>query len=482
MESLERFTAVNELDPRSFPEIGFQSYEMLKNDGLEQRDAFVNNKVHNPHVTYPEFSGAVEKMDNGIAALTAAIERVEESEKDPQMLEAIRSSLDYRRIEKEYIKTLARLDQSNNFEEQDALAAKARMLNTELYGEPNPETVKRARAEVWAQISEKQLSTGAAMMARELEEIYGFAKPDSRAQRLPDLGSSAALDWAGEQMLAANSDIEALVNDFWLHKVAENGTDYVCEPHDIQKIFEQVIALRDPENTMQLRAILEEGATALSWDSSRMAVIIGAKRTPIQNVDELTKKIFHEFGVHGQRAINGAKTGVIPLATGLFTNTLQPDYLTYEEGVAVLLEAAIGSESPKWNAGNLAYTLNIDAAQNGKDFRGAYEQEWRRRVLMNLNDNEEPSEAFIAKHKNAAYGSVMRVFRGTPIDRADTIGSLTYNKDLAYLEGRIIAIKHLDRLYENRDGEGFQAIFAGKYDPTNEVQAKIMARAIAKNA
>lgn len=166
------------------------------------------------------------------------------------------------------------------------------MLNTELYGEPNPETVKRARAEVWAQIGEKQLSTGAAMMARELEEIYGFAKPDSRAQRLPDLGSSAALDWAGEQMLAANSDIEALVNDFWLHKVAENGTDYVCEPHDIQKIFEQVIALRDPENTMQLRAILEEGATALSWDSSRMAVIIGSKRTPIQNVDELTKKYF----------------------------------------------------------------------------------------------------------------------------------------------------------------------------------------------
>lgn len=51
---------------------------------------------------------------------------------------------------------------------------------------------------------------------------------------------------------------------------------------------------------------------------------------------------------------------------------------------------------------------------------------------------------------------------------------MTYNKDLAYLEGRLLAIDYLKKLYQTNDTKRLDECFIGKFDPTNPVQARIM--------
>ena len=89
-----------------------------------------------------------------------------------------------------------------------------------------------------------------------------------------------------------------------------------------------------------------------------MAVVVGGKRVPIKTSDELFCKVLHEFGVHGQRSINGLKTKLPVLGMGLFTDTPRPDYLTFEEGLATTVEEMIGDTVPKWTAAKLGHYIN----------------------------------------------------------------------------------------------------------------------------
>jgi len=77
----------------------------------------------------------------------------------------------------------------------------------------------------------------------------------------------------------------------------------------------------------------------------------------------------------------------------------------------------------------------------------------------------------IEKAKRNTYASLERVYRGTPSDlrRRNSDGSLrviTYNKDLAYLKGKLTVYKYL----ENADESDIALAFKGKFDPTNKRQ------------
>ena len=192
-----------------------------------------------------------------------------------------------------------------------------------------------------------------------------------------------------------------------------------------------------------------EDKTALSWESSEMAVIVGGKRAPIKTSDELFRKVLHEFGVHGQRSVNGLKTKLPVLGMGLFTNTPRPDYLTFEEGLATTVEEMIGDAVPKWTVVKLGHYINISLAEHGVDFRAVFETAWRYRLLAKLKNNQEVTEEMISKEQRLAYGACVRIFRGTQpdmVDKKPDVAPLTFNKDLAYLEGRVLAMQYLARV------------------------------------
>lgn len=289
---------------------------------------------------------------------------------------------------------------------------------------------------------------------------------------LPDFHDES-LSWAGEHILEKNADIEQLIYSFWHDKKNEFGSEYTCGPEDIVEAFEQVLALMDPEGKSGVSIILDPEATALSWESPLMAVKVGGKRAPITSHKVLFQKVLHELKTHGGRAISGLKTSLPVLGTGLFTNTRRPDYLTFEEGFATTIEEAVSGSDPKWDGSKLGHYLSITMAQNGGDFRSVFETSWRYRLLMKVGSGQEVTDEMIAREKAITYTACVRVFRGNQTNIQELVPGITpmtFNKDLAYLEGRVIAMRHIAKLHRNQDIEGLDRLFKAKYDPTNPTQ------------
>lgn len=481
------------INPHNLPEAGFQSYTELVNNALDQREDFIAGKFRNPRFEHRRLRD-MSALDKGVIALGRAREEATDREPDSVFREAIGSSLAFRMAEMEYVKLLGQLEflhhEGGNQEELSEVQEQARLLGRELYGQPQPEIRDAALNELWNILDSKTYHPTAQVLYDELtdgftwqgQEMPAMLRAEDGEARLPRFEKNEALEWAGEQIIEHNADIQALVQEFWDQKVKECGEEYVCGPADIVEVFQAVIKLRDPDHTSGVTVKLVEGKTALSWESPEMAVVVGGKRVPIATSDQLFRKVLHEFGVHGQRSINGLKTKLPVLGMGLFTDTPRPDYLTFEEGLATTVEEMNGNDAPEWTTAKLGHYINISLAEQGADFRTVFETAWRYRLLGKLENDEEVTQEMINKEQRMAYGSCVRIFRGTQPDMADRqpgVAPLTFNKDLAYLEGRVLAMRHLESLYAHQDVDGVTRLFAGKYDPTNPKQQELMMGALA---
>lgn len=483
------------INPRVLPEAGFQSYAELVSDATVQREGFLQGEYRNPTFTYSRM-GESDRLNEGIQKLEAAKEAALEVEQDGVYRAAIASSLDFRRAEMEYVNLLATVaDLRNTNGSPEALSEAvelARHVGGELYGAPRPEIRDAALNELWSILEAKTYGPQAQHIYHELvngSRYEGQATPalpraEDPSAQLPRFEDNAGLDWAGEKIIEQNADIQALIDAFWDEKVALHGDEYACAPADIAEAFQAVIDLRDPSHESGVTVRLAEGKTALSWESPEMAVLVGEKRAPITNRDELFRKVLHEFGVHGQRSINGLKTDLPVLGLGLFTEPTaehRADYLTFEEGLATTVEEMIGDTPPQWTPAKLGHYINISLAEQGFDFRDVFETAWRYRALTSLKDGEDVTDQAIEKAKANAYNACVRIFRGTQPDLREATGldnaPLTFNKDLAYLEGRYVAMNYLQQLYERQDNTGVEQLFAGKFDPTNPQQLELVQRA-----
>ncbi|QHU90682.1 DUF1704 domain-containing protein [Candidatus Saccharibacteria bacterium oral taxon 488] len=481
------------INPHNLPEAGFQSYTELVNNALDLRKSFIAGEFRNPRFEHSHFHD-MSALDRGIIALGQAREVATDRESNSVFRGAIDSSLGFRMAEMEYVKLLGQLEflhhEGGNQEELSEVQEQARQLGHELYGQPQPEIRDAALNELWNILDGKAYHPTAQVLYDELangftwqgQEMPAMLRAEDGEARLPRFEKNEALEWAGEQIIEQNADIQALVQEFWDQKVEENGEGYKCSPADIVEAFQAVINLRDPDHTSGVTVKLVENKTALSWESPEMAVVVGGKRAPIATSDQLFRKVLHEFGVHGQRSINGLKTKLPVLGMGLFTDTPRPDYLTFEEGLATTVEEMNGNDAPEWTAAKLGHYINISLAEQGADFRTVFETAWRYRLLAKLKNNQEVTQEMINKEQRMTYGSCVRIFRGTQPDMADRqpgVVPLTFNKDLAYLEGRVLAMRHLESLYANQDVDGVTRLFAGKYDPTNPKQQELMMGALA---
>lgn len=482
-----KYSSVAEiLDPRDhLPEIAFQSYEQLRNDAMGQKGAFLAGEFRNPELSYPDLD--IDRLNNQISRLHEAIHTVDEIEPDKEKVRVISDTIEFRIAEMEYVKLVGELDNAVKFgspEEQiRTYVDKVRALSEHLYGSVEEDIKNSVRAEVWRQLDNKSLSPSAQVLYNALKNgfkwgdrsVEALPQPDT-ADSLPDF-SHPSLAWAGEIVLADNADIESYFSAFWDQKVGQYGKDWVAQPDDIVEAFEGALRLFDPENISSVQAEIQEGVSAMSWSSSGVAIRVGQIRSPIHSAEGLLQKFIHEGVVHGKRAIEGLKTELPILGTGLFTNTPRGDYLTFEEGLATTLEEAVSGTVPEWNGKNLGHYLNVAQAAEGADFRNVFEIAWRYRLLMSLDDNQEVGEALITKEKSEAYSAVVRIYKGTPLRLQEKYRDIvlpTYNKDLSYLRGRFIVMRYLEELYEANDEDGFRKLFKAKFDPTIPEQMAIV--------
>ena len=193
----------------------------------------------------------------------------------------------------------------------------------------------------------------------------------------------------------------------------------------------------------------------------------------------MLSKIFHEYVVHGGRAIEGSKTELPVLGSGLFTDA-QPgeasDYLTFEEGLATACELAVQSSEHEWEFSMLDKYLAISLAYEGRDFRQVYETLWRARALMGMKEDGDIDQAAILQAQKSAYAATLRVFRGTPtaMPRRTEDGELrvlTFNKDLAYLKGKMLIIDFAKQYKDNP--AMLQLAFKAKSDLLNSKQRSL---------
>ena len=133
------------LNPRNSPELGFQSYEMLKGNAetrAAQMHAFMTDSVRNPDLEYPRLD--THELQQGINALHDILDASQEQD-SKALSDAVWESASYRMAEMYWLMSASRLQlaaedtQSPNL---DTLARRTQELNEGLYGVPEREITK----------------------------------------------------------------------------------------------------------------------------------------------------------------------------------------------------------------------------------------------------------------------------------------------------------------------------------------------------
>ncbi len=195
---------------------------------------------------------------------------------------------------------------------------------------------------------------------------------------------------------------------------------------------------------------------------------IGTNHIPIDTPLEMLASVVHEYGVHVGRNLAGEDSGVFVSATGHY------DYLDFEDGLATVCEQIIENRQAELTHVNLRHYINIGFAEGlgadgPKDFRDVFEVAWRMRALASPKEDTVITDKDVQQAKSLAYqNDVRRLFRGTTAD----IPGVVYTKDLVYVRGRIKATLHLAE--HAGDGDEFERLFSAKYDPTIELQDRVV--------
>lgn len=478
------------LRPDVTPEMGFQSYEFFAGDGVyrkRQRDDFIAGKQRNPVLDYPALAQVDAQLQPGIGRLEALQDETL-GMSDELSRDAVYDSMSYRLAEMYWVKEAARLnmyaqDDTKSDEFQQS-AERYQAVNEELYGTPDPAVTAAVYGEIMAQAESKRLHPSAqkiydellegahVMIGEETVAIPGIAGkqegrlPEQMHERLRVLREVIHEDYA---------DSKQIVDNYW-YGLTVSGASSGFTPTDMKELFEYIHQLRDPENTSRISVEIDENSSSLAWDTPSMSLKVGGKRKKITSPQDMFAKVVHEYEKHAGSAQHGLATELPVFGTGVYSEAAsgeRPDYLTFEEGFASLAEMAIDDSFDGWKPLHVSRYMALASLYDGADFRQAYEANWRARVVMTVKDSEPADDKLVLREKRQAWMSIVRVLRGTPTDM-DNRPLLTFNKDLAYLHGKLDALRYLEKVGD--DKAKIRTQFAVKIDPNNTTQAALARR------
>lgn len=471
-------------------EMGFQSYELIAGEG-EQRDvakkAFMAGEVRNPTLDYPLLDD--DELNRMIHQLEPVLD-ISQRFEDETLGEVVWNSASYRMAEMYWLLEAKRLNEAASInprsDEFKLSAARYQEANEQLYDRPEHETTEKVYGEIIAQAGAKNLHPEVRGIYDQLINGVTVYLENTQAH-MPGIGAEhherlpqdvkEKLDELREVLEEEFSDAINIVNDYWANKVAVRDEENPgFEVDDMVHVFTKVRDFYDPENFAGITIRINPNSSGLAWDTPSMSIVIGGKRGKITNPSAMIAAVIHEYGVHGLRALNGKKSGVPALNSGMYSDA-QPgersDYLTFEEGFATLCGMSMDDDFADWSPMYLAYYFGISSAYEGCDFRQAYERMWRMAAVMDAKDDEPLSDKTLARLKRWAYTCCIRIFRGTPTQLAGG-PVLTFNKDLAYLNGKLDALRYLDE--HKGDRQAITRLFLGKFDPNNHIQNSIVER------
>lgn len=476
--------------------LALQTYEYFAggDERSENTEDFTQGKTLQPKLDYPSLSSS--SIDRHIQNLTILLPENSLSETDSP----VSASVEYRLAEAYFLKTSEKLNNPLGSISQEQVDYFQKM-NQEIYGEPDMEIFNTMLNFIWQNLEQKrgpatdkivsELETGFTFESENGErlEIPALPSPQSieATTTLPELTPEAS-EWVRSKILEEIAPAKTAIEEYYTKEI-EPREDKAIYPEDM------IVLLQIGKNALGLgdvEVIANTNATALSWSSADSAIVVGMKRKPFTDVNSLLGVFAHEVMVHGRRYINGKNLGDESLANGLFTEADEgedPSYLTFEEGLATMIQNATLGKGETWNIASMGHYLNIVLAHMGWSPRQIQEVMYRIRTVLKLDSKTETLDrSIVEKSKQEATTGIVRVFRGTPTDkelRTSSGVTLHYAKDLAYASGRVKAMKHLNEIVmlpEDQRNEAWQKLFQGKFDPTNHHQSAYLDAVLSRSA
>ena len=380
----------------------------------EEKALFLSGEHRLPEHTYPKLAIKNERLDairqTGKAILAGP-------HLSPKHEAVYREFVDGYLKKTRLMQCMYEVKTATTEEEREAAKREFMELNVELYGAPDLDTYTSLLQEKLGAIAQKDLSPTAQGIYQDLLALVPeqYADQSDKAERFRP--SPETIEWM-------HGAVKTLYGSMLEH-VAEKESFSVEETRDI---FDAILREEFGEAAEGWRVDVEP-AKSINVKAAEKRVVIPEDRGDLlrENVQQL---VVHELGVHVMRAITGGQTDIGPLRTGL------SDYYDAEEGLGKIMEQALRGEFGE--AGIDHYITAGLATFDHKDFRDAYEIKWRLGLLDKLEGDEEVTETMLTDAQKAAYGGVMRIYRGTD--------ELPWYKDLAYYNGSAETWKFLEQI------------------------------------
>ena len=426
------FEQLLELEPKPIA-------NFVPTNAAEQRSLFLSGEIRNPNHEYAKLSNidfeanrrSIQKIGDELVAHPDI----------PEKYEGIDGP--YGQFVQNYVNKTAFMETSNRFntaetpEEKDAARADFMKTNIELFGEPDQATYRSLLSEKLAKITTKELSASGSAIRQELLDLVGNIDTSLSERFRP---SAETMEWT-------KTVVESLYGSLLQH--VPDQEKFIDQ--DIKSIFEDILADEFGDSAKGWEVIIDD-AQSINVKSAEKKLVIPHGREV--NLKTMRGLVVHEIGVHFMRSVMGEQTDLLPFKLGL------SQYYDTEEGTGSVVEQALEGEYVE--AGADHYITAGLAYYDKKDFRDVYEIKWRLALLSGTKGD--PSDEAIAKAQAAAYGSTMRIMRGTD--------ELPWFKDLSYYNGSAEVWKHLESIVG--DDLEFTFVLLGKGNPANTAHKRIM--------
>lgn len=424
MNNFENFTieTPKRNKPEALDERWFERFEKIAsfsdteylNDSKKERDSqkqnFLDGKIENPNLNYPEIKKINLKEKEG--QLIELKRDIIDNEPDPILKQIYRWKLN------EKIAELRMLKSTENGNDK-----KFFRYSKFVYGLPKKEifdySLEQIRPVIEYGLKSPYLDISSA--ARELqEELFNRYHPLENSIDQPEINIS--------KLLVQNNE-------------KEYGSD------EIKTAFEGALEIFQVQG---FKIIVDQEGKLKAINVSQEFKKVNIPKERKLKIKTLQSRMMHEIGTHASRRTRGERTKLKLLGLGL------DRYIKGEEGIATYYEQQIEGAS---NYSGLDYYLAISLATgiDGKkrNFRQVFEI---LKKLYLIRSKEKDSKKALKKSETKSWNDCVRIFRGTT---CKTPGAC-FTKDIVYREGNI----GVWNIAKNNPNE-IRRFSIGKYDPSN---------------
>jgi hypothetical protein len=431
--------------------VGPEKAEAKKRE--QARDEFIENGVDWPELNFPMLNA--EELTSAERSLTALLMDIiadpdtEGAVKDIAYEQiAIKLAEVYRHLE--VVRGLGSVAVAKRELSRD----RAGSMTMEIFGEPRKDVFDQLIAEERRANMEQLHSSDpiVAQAAREYLALTGDVEVSTEANESFELETET-----GEMVLEDLKEMFPGLDEF-----LDQAVEQPVSPEDSLAYFDQVLSLAGLTEK-GWKTELSEGR-AVGTDGPTKRILVGSNRAAFSPA-AIKGVPVHEAIVHALRYQNA-----IEQEEPLKRRAL-PGNLHMEEGLGTSLEQIVTGErrvAGKPYYISLGLQLNLDhPGESKRDFHQTHEIMWRRLLLERKNGKSgETTEAEVRKAKEDAYQTVIRTTRGNSLDA----------RDISYFEGGRKANKWLNeiaKLPKEERQEKLRWVLSGKFDPTNEIHAKL---------